>query len=85
MGAVLGIISLASLGIVIFLSARQNGEVPAGYGVTGLLATVFSMIGIGLSVFGVREKNCFRFFPWLGVVVNTIVLVMMGILLYAGI
>ena len=36
MGTILGMISLVSLGIVIFLSYQKNGETPVSYGLTGL-------------------------------------------------
>ena len=41
MGTILGVISLVSMGIVIFLSYQKNGETPVSYGLTGLLATIF--------------------------------------------
>lgn len=84
MAAILGMISLVSLGIVIFLSYRKQGAAPAGYGVTGLLAAVFSLIGLILGILTVREKESYHFFPWLGTLLNALALGLIGFLLYLG-
>ncbi len=85
MGMILGIISLASMIAVIFLSYSKGGEVPASYGFTGVLATVFSLIGLVLGVTTLREKDVFLFFPLMGTISNAVALVMIGVLLYAGV
>ena len=85
MGTILGIISLASLGIVLFLSYQKQGDVPVGYGITGLLGTIFSITGLVLGVITSREKDNFPLFPWLAVILNVLVLASLGILLYAGV
>lgn len=85
MGTILGIISLASLGIVLFLSYQKQGDVPVGYGITGLLATIFAITGLVLGVITSREKDNFPLFPWLAVILNVLVLASLGILLYAGV
>ena len=85
MGTILGVISLVSMGIVIFLSYQKNGETPVSYGLTGLLATIFSMIGLILGILTLQEKENFRLFPWLSTILNVLVLSVMGFLLYAGV
>ena len=85
MGTILGVISLVSMGIVIFLSYQKNGETPVSYGLTGLLATIFSMIGLILGILTLQEKEYFRLFPWLSTILNVLVLSVMGFLLYAGV
>ncbi len=85
MGMILGIISLASMIAVIFLSYSKGGQVPAGYGFSGLLATVFSVIGLVLGITTLREKNQFLFFPLLGVIFNGLALVIIGVLLYTAV
>lgn len=79
MGTILGVISNASLGIVIYLSYRNGGDAPISYGLTGLLAMLFSMIGLILGVLTVREKDMFRLFPVLAILLN---LVSLGILAF---
>lgn len=84
MATILGIISCASLGIVVYLTYINNGQAPAGYGVTGLLATIFSLTGLGLGIVTVREKNYYRLFPVLGILLNLAALAFISLILYMG-
>lgn len=56
MSTILGGLSLVSLGIVTYLSYSQGGVMHGGYGVTGVLATIYSLIGLilGILTFGKR-------------------------------
>lgn len=84
MATILGIISIASLVIVVFLTYVSVGEAPVGYGVTGLLATVFSAIGLGLSIVTFQDKQYYRVFPILGIGLNLIALGGVSLILYVG-
>lgn len=84
MATILGIISCASLGIVVYLTYINNGQAPAGYGVTGLLATIFSLTGLGLGIVTVKEKNYYRLFPVLGILLNLAALAFISLILYMG-
>lgn len=84
MSMILGIISTVSLGIVIFLTYRRGGEAKMGYGVTGVLATLFSLTGLALGLLTVREKENFRLFPVLGILFNMAALGILGLILYCG-
>ena len=84
MSTILGIISTASLGIVVYLTYLRKGDATVGYGVTGLLATIFSLVGLGLGIATVRNKTYYRLFPWLGVILNLIALGSISFLLYFG-
>lgn len=84
MSTILGIISTISLGIVVYLTYRNGGEATVGYGITGLLATLFSLIGLIIGIITVREKEYFRLFPILGIVLNLLALAGVSLILYAG-
>ena len=84
MATILGIISLAALSIVVFMAYLRSGEVPVGYGFTGLLATLFSIVGLCLGVVTFREKDYYRFFPVLGILLNLAALGSVSLILYAG-
>lgn len=84
MATILGIISCASLGIVVYLTYLTAGQAPAGYGVTGLLATIFSLVGLVLGIVTVREKNYYRLFPVLGILLNLGALGFVSLILYMG-
>lgn len=84
MSVILGIISLGSVLLVVYLTSRAGGEALNGYGVTGLLATLFSFVGLILGILTVRENNYYRIFPILGVVLNVLCLVCISMILYLG-
>ncbi len=84
MSTILGIISTVSLGIVVYLTYRQGGNATVGYGVTGLLATLFSIVGLTLGILTVRNKEYYRLFPWLGVGLNLLALGSISLILYLG-
>ena len=74
MSTILGGISLVSLGIVTYLS----------YSVTGVLATIYSLIGLILGILTLREKDIYRIFPVLGTILNVVALGGVSFLLYLG-
>lgn len=84
MSTILGGISLASLGIVMYLSYRQGGVMHGGYGVTGVLATIYSLIGLVLGILTLRDKDIYRIFPVLGTILNVASLGGISFLLYLG-
>lgn len=84
MSTILGVISLASLGIVVFNAYLSAGEAAVGYGFTGVLATLFSFVGLCLGVVTVREKDYYRLFPVLGILLNLAALGSVSLILYAG-
>lgn len=84
MSTILGVISLVSIGIVIYLSYRGGGVMHGGYGVTGLLATIYSLIGLILGIVTIRDKDIYRIFPVLGTVFNFAALAGISFLLYLG-
>ena len=70
MSFVFGILSLTSFVLVVYLSYKSAGEVPGGYGVTGLLVTVFSIVGVTLAALNLRQKECYKIFSAIGLVLN---------------
>ena len=84
MSMILGVISLVSMIIVIYLTYKNGGEAKGGYGVTGLLATIFSLTGLVLGIITLKEKENYKLFPFLGTILNSVVLIGIGFLLYLG-
>lgn len=84
MATILGIISIAALVTVVFMTYMSAGDAPAGYGVTGLFATVFSSIGLGLSIVTFQDRQYYRVFPVLGIGLNLIALGGVSLILYVG-
>ena len=79
MSTILGIISTGSIAIVIYLSYLKAGAAPISYGLTGLLAAIFSIVGLILGLLTVQERERFLLFPILGIVLN---LAALGILVF---
>lgn len=84
MSSILGIISLASIGAVIYLTYLKNGDAPISYGLTGLLATIFSLVGLVLGIMEVRASDRFMLFPVLGIILNIVALAVMAFVVQLG-
>ncbi len=84
MATILGVISLASIGYIVFDSYRSAGEVPLQYGAVAFLVMIFAFAGIVLGVISKSEPDKFYFFSYLGIVLNMLVLAALSVILYAG-
>ena len=84
MATILGIISLASLGAMVFLSYRNAGEVGTGFGAAALLAALYSTVGLVLGLAAIQRKEYYRIFPVLGILLNLAALAGIGLILYVG-
>jgi len=84
MGTILGLISLVSIAAAVILSYRSGGEIPTGYGVTGVLAAVYSIVGLLLGVVTVHDKAYFMIFPVLAICLNLAVLAALVVLVNMG-
>ncbi|MBR6478667.1 MAG: hypothetical protein IKS85_09500 [Lachnospiraceae bacterium] len=82
---ILGVVSLIGICAAIYLSFRAEGATKPGYGMTGLLATIFSLTGTVLSVLSFRDRNSFYVLSWVGTILNLVVLVGIGFLFSLGI
>lgn len=80
----MGIISLVSLGIVVFRTYQNGGEATVGYGLTGLFATIFSLVGLVMGILTVKEKSYYKFFPIFGIVLNLLAFAFVSVILYVG-
>ncbi len=85
MSAVLGIVSIVSVCLAIYLSYRQAGGMDPKLGAATFFALVFAIGGEVLGIMARLEKDRFYLFPNMGILLNTIVLIMEGILLYIGV
>lgn len=84
MAVILGIISLVSLGIVVLRAYLNAGEVAVSHGFTGVFATLFSIVGLGLSGATVSDQSYYRLLPVLGILLNLAALGSVSLILYAG-
>lgn len=84
MSTVFGILSGVSMIVLIYLSYMQGGDVPVNYGIAGVLVLFFAVIGLILSVLALQERDKYKFFTWLGMGLNIVVLACVSAVLYAG-
>ena len=84
MAAILGILAIATLGTAVYLSYLSGGQVTDRHGTAALLAVVFMSAGMVLGILSFVEKDKFRLFPVLGILLNTLAFGMLSLILYAG-
>lgn len=84
MATILGVITSFSLLAVIQLSFLQQGNAPISYGLTGLLSMLMSLVGLVLGIITVLEKDYYKLFPALGIILNLFSLIGVGFIVYAG-
>lgn len=84
MGAILGVISLAAMCAVIYITYKQEGQTQGGYGVTGLMAGLFSMVGFVLGAKSWQNTEGYKFFPIVATIINLVNLAGLAFLVYWG-
>lgn len=84
MSTILGMISIISILVAIYLTFLQRGVAAFNYGIVILLSTLFSLVGIFLGFASKTEKDSFHLFSYLGILFNLLVLLGISFILYAG-
>lgn len=85
MSTILGLISLGAILAAVYFSFAAGGEAMVGYGVTALLAAIFSIVGMVLGIMSRLEKDRFYFFSYVGIVTNFLAVLSIGYIIYAGV
>lgn len=84
MSTVFGIISLVSLVVVVYLAYAAGGVAPVNFGITGVLVTLFAIVGMILAVLALNDREAYKFFGGLGVLLNGLSLAGVSLVLYIG-
>lgn len=84
MATILGVLDLAALAFIIYLTYQNGGVALERYGTSGLLITVFSFIGLILGILSKTEPDRFYLFSYLGILFNIAALGGVSFVLYAG-
>lgn len=84
MSAVLGVISLGALIAAVYYTFLAGGEAMVGYGVTALLAAIFSVVGLVLGILSKLEKDKFYLFSYIGIVTNAVAVISITFIIYVG-
>ncbi len=84
MSTILGLIDIASLGYIVYLTYCNGGVSLPRYGATALLITVFSFVGLILGILSKSEPDRFYLFSYLGILSNILALAGISFVLFAG-
>lgn len=84
MSTVLGLIDLASLFYIVYLTYLNGGVSLPRYGSSALLITIFSFTGLILGILSKMEPDRFYLFSYLGIVFNILALGGISLILFAG-
>lgn len=84
MSTILGLIDIASLGYIVYLTYCNGGVSLPRYGSTALLITVFSFVGLILGILSKSEPDRFYLFSYLGILSNILALAGISFVLFAG-
>lgn len=84
MSVILGTISAVSMIAVVYITYLAGGATKPGYGLTGLLAVVFSLIGFVLSITSLQKREIFRVYSVVGLILNLVNLIGIGGIVYMG-
>ncbi|MBD5549621.1 MAG: hypothetical protein HDQ96_00355 [Lachnospiraceae bacterium] len=84
MSTILGVLSVGSLILAVYLSYVDKGKENIQYGSACFLALIFAFIGVTLGVFGRMEKDKFYLFSYIGIVLNLVAIGLVSLILYAG-
>ncbi len=85
MSAILGVISVASVCLAVYLTYQNKGVAPAQYGSVILLSLIFAVTGVVLGILAMLEKDIFRIFPVTGIILNSMTIIAGGFILYLGV
>ena len=80
----LAVLSFATGLLAIYKSFKGMGQVSTRLGATGVVATLFGLIGLILGIVSMREADTFKIFPLLGLVISLLSLIVWGFIIYVG-
>lgn len=83
-GVILGMISIASVVALLYLTFISGSEATLSYAFAGLLTSFFSVTGLVLSILCLNDHYQPHFWGWLGFLTNGIAVLAMAGILYLG-
>nr|WP_256372299.1 DUF6142 family protein [Butyrivibrio sp. CB08] len=84
MSAILGIISVSALIAAVVFTYNDGGQAQLRYAAAALVAAIFSVVGLVLGIMSRLEKDIFKLFPNLGIVLNTLSIAFVIFILVLG-
>lgn len=84
MSFILGVISLVSIVVAAVMPYFRNAATTERYGMVCFLSVIMSIAGIVLAVLGKLQKASYSFFSKAGLVINIVVILIGGFIIYIG-
>ena len=84
MSAILGIISVSALIAAVVFTYNDGGQAQMRYAAAALVAAIFSVVGLVLGIMSRMEKDIFKLFPNLGIVLNSLSIAFVIFILVLG-
>lgn len=84
MSTVLGVLSVGSLLLAVYLSYLEKGAENMRYGAACFLALIFAFVGAALGAVGRMKKDKFYLFSYIGIALNLAAVGLASLILYAG-
>lgn len=81
----LGMISAVSVVLALYFAYQGGGTARVQDGAALLLAALFSVAGFVLGILSKMEPDKYYFFPYMGIIINALVLFGIGFILFAGV
>ena len=69
----------------VHLTYLNGGTAFMQYGAVVLLAMIYAAAGLALGIRSLTEKDIFRVFPIIGILLNVVTMAASGIILYLGV
>lgn len=85
MSSILGLIAGVSVCLAVHLTYLNGGTAFMQYGAVVLLAMIYAAAGLALGIRSLTEKDIFRVFPIIGILLNVVTMAASGIILYLGV
>ena len=84
MSVILGVMGIASIVVAIAFTYARGGNATLEYGGVVLLCLMYGFTGLVLGILSKREPDKYYFISYLGMVLNSIIIIMVSLILYAG-
>ena len=85
MSFILGLTATISICLAVHFTYLKKGEASMQYGAVVLLAAIYAVIGLVIGIRSLMQKDIFRFFPIVGIILNSLAIGASGIILYLGV
>jgi hypothetical protein len=84
MSAALGVIAVASLSVAVIFTFRDGGQAQMRYAAASFVAAIFSVVGLILGIMSRFERDIFKLFPNIGIILNAMAVIFVVTILVLG-